>query len=130
MNYPIADFVNRIKNASLARRREVMIPNYRINKVIGKLLVKEGFLSDIKEEKLKDRKVLVLTLRYKKRSPVLIDAVIVSKPSLRIYTTAKTIPLIQRKGKYTIVLSTNKGITTAKEAYKKGIGGEVLFKIW
>ena len=44
--------------------------------------------------------------------------------------TSKNIPEIQKKGMTTIVISTSKGIMMGRDAYKKGIGGEVLFKIW
>ena len=47
--YSVADFVIRVKNASDARRREVVMPYSKITKAIGKLLVKEGFLADIRE---------------------------------------------------------------------------------
>ena len=130
MNYPIADFVIRIKNASMARRRKVTVPYTKELKQIGSVLVKKGFLESIKEEKIDDKKVLELVIKFYKRSPVVSDVNIISKPSLRIYTSAKNIPEIQKKGMTTIVISTSKGVMIGNEAYKKGIGGEVLFKIW
>lgn len=130
MNYPIADFVIRIKNASMAHRRKVVIPYAKELKEIGSVLVRGGFLESIKEEKIEGKKVLELIVKFDKRSPVVSDVDIISKPSLRIYTSFKNIPKIQRKGMTTIVISTSKGIMMGSDAYKKGIGGEVLFKIW
>jgi len=130
MNYQVADFITRIKNAGLARRKKISMPSYNINKAIGKVLVKEGFLEEIKENIVEGKKILVASLKYEKRIPVLIDLLLVSKPSLRIYVTSKDIPELQKRGRYTIILSTNKGIMTARQAYKSGIGGEVLFKVW
>ena len=130
MNNKVSDFVIRIKNASLARRKKVFLPYCNVNKKIGMVLVKEGFLESIKETETSDKKVLEAVIKYERREPVLTDVKIVSKPSLHIYTDVANIPAIQRRGRYTIIISTNKGIMSAKDAYKKGIGGEVLFKIW
>lgn len=130
MDYPIADFVIRIKNASMARRRKVTMPYAKELKEIGSVLVKGGFLESIKEEKTEGKKVLEATVKFDRRSPVISDVDIISKPSLRVYVTSKNIPEIQKKGMTTIVISTSKGIMMGRDAYKKGIGGEVLFKIW
>ena len=124
------DFVIRLKNASLAKRKKVLIPYCNINKRVGRILVKEGFLESIKEAEASHKKVLEAVIKYERRNPVLTDVAIVSKPSLHVYTEAKNIPAIQRRGRVTVILSTNKGVMTGKDAYKKGIGGEVLFKIW
>jgi small subunit ribosomal protein S8 len=130
MNYKVSDFVIRIKNASLAKRKKVLVPYCNINRVLGQVLVKEGFLENIKESEASHKKVLEAVIKYERRSPVLTDVLIVSKPSLRVYASASDIPEIQRRGRYTIILSTTKGVMTGKEAFKLGIGGEVLFKIW
>lgn len=129
MNYQVADFVIRIKNASLARRRRVNMPFSNISKAIGKLLVKEGFLEDIKEETAEGRKILTAKIKYEKRSPVMTDVKVISKPSLRIYAKAVDTAKKKKRGFGTTVLSTSQGLMTQKDARKKGIGGEVLFRI-
>jgi len=48
MNYLIADFIIRIKNSALSKRKEVVLPFSNINKAIGKVLVKEGFFGKYK----------------------------------------------------------------------------------
>lgn len=130
MDYPIGDFIIRIKNASMARRRKVSMSYAKELKEIGNVLVKSGFLESIKEEQVEGKKVLEATVKFDKRRPVISDVAIISKPSLRVYTTFKNIPEIQKKGMTAIVISTNKGIMMGADAYKKGLGGEVLFKIW
>lgn len=127
--YQVADFIIRLKNAALAKRRKVLLPNSKMNKTLGKILVAENFLKDIKEEVKDGQKNLVAQLRFEKRSPIFTDALIVSKPSLRVYARAKNIFKIKTKDKLA-VLSTSKGIMTDVEAKKKGVGGEILFKIW
>ncbi len=129
MNYQIGDFIIRLKNAAKAHKKGVVADYSNINKAIGKVLIKEGFLHDIKEETVEGKKVLLATLRYQKRKPVITDVRVVSKPSLRVYEGSKNIFKYQGR-ETTVILSTNSGILTGKEAIKKGVGGELLFKIW
>lgn len=125
MNYN-SNFVIEIKNAVRAKRREVLLPLSKLNKEIGKVLVREGFLEEIKEEK----NMIRAKLKYDKRTPRFSDVTLISKPSLRNYIGNKDILDLERKGRKTIVISTSQGLMTGKEAYKKGLGGEVLFAIW
>ncbi len=130
MNHNVSDFIIRIKNAALAKRKEVILPFSNINKEIGTVLVKEGFLENIKEESDGNKKTLKAAVKYEKRLPVLTDVIIISKPSLRVYEPVKHIDNIQRKGKKIVIISTSQGVMTGNDALKKGIGGEILFTIW
>lgn len=130
MNYIVSDFIIRIKNAALSRRKDVLVPFANISKDIAKVLIKEGFLEEIKEKTIDNKKFIQVKIKYKNRTPVLTNIKLVSKPSLRVYSVKKNILDAQRRGMYTMILSTNQGIMTGHEAFKKGIGGEVLFKIW
>lgn len=130
MNYLVADFVVRIKNGALSKRKEVALPFSNINREIGKVLVKEGFLESIKEESVKGRKELKGIIKYENRIPVLTDVIVISKPSLRVYSNSKKLPQIALRGKRKVVVSTSKGVMTSLDAQKKGLGGEILFSIW
>jgi len=130
MNHRVSDLIIRIKNATRSRRKEVVFDNFKINKAICKVLVTEGFLEGFEAAIKDNKKVLVAKIKYEKRIPNFTDVLVVSKPSLRKYAAASEIPEIQRKGKHTIILSTNKGIMTGREAVKRNMGGEILFRIW
>lgn len=130
MNHSVSDLLIRIKNASLARRHEVDLPYSNINMEIGKVLKKEGYLEEIKETKDGNKKGLHAVIAYEKRRPVLSNVIVISKPSLRVYKTAKTIYEIEIKGRHKVVISTSQGVMTGQDAKKKGIGGEILFEIW
>ena len=130
MNYQVADFVIRIKNAALARRREVVLPYSKLNLAIGKVLVKNGFLENIKEEEQDKKKTLKGTIKYEKRQPALSEIDIISKPSLRVYKNKSSIFDIEKRGRKTVIVSTSQGVMIGKEARKKGLGGEILFAIW
>lgn len=129
MNYSVGDFVIHLKNAALARKKEITTPYSNIKKSIAKVLAKEGFIDSVKEETVDNKKVLVVALRYQRRKPVITDVTLVSKPSLRVYIGADEIG--SQQGRSSIaVLSTNSGVLTGREAMKKRAGGELLFKIW
>jgi small subunit ribosomal protein S8 len=130
MNYLVADFVIRLKNAALARRRDVELPYSKLNKAIGDVLVKQHFLENIKVEEKDNKKTLVAKMAVEKRLTVFTDVTIISKPSLRVYASAKDATELMGRGLGMTVVSTSHGVMTGKEAYKKGVGGEVLFKIW
>lgn len=130
MNYLIADFILRIKNASLARRKQVSMPYSNVNKAVAKTLVKEGFLADVKEETVEGKRNLLVSLRYENRRPVVSDVIIISKPSLRVYLTAKKIREQAGRDAMTSIVSTNAGVMSGKDAAKKGVGGELLFRVW
>lgn len=127
--YHVADFVIRIKNASAARRKEVVMPYSKISKSIAKLLVKEGFLAEVKETEVDGRKQIVAGIRYVRRKPAVETVGIISKPSLRTYFDVSGLKTQERKDSTTLVVSTSRGIMTAKQAIKEKIGGELLFKI-
>ena len=122
------DFIIQLKNAAAARKKAVTLP-YANVKGVCKVLIKEGFLDSIKEETVEGKRLLTVNLRFQKRKPAITDVVLFSKPSLRKYISASDVGKIQGKSAVA-VLSTNIGVLSGKEAIKKGVGGELLFKIW
>ncbi len=73
---------------------------------------------------------LVLTLKYTERNQSVISGLErVSKPGLRSYSGAKTMPKVL--GGFGIaIVSTNKGIMTDKQAKANNVGGEVLCYVY
>ena len=53
----------------------------------------------------------------------------VSKPGLRVYTKADTLPRVLG-GLGVAVLSTSQGLMTDREARQRRVGGEVLCYVW
>lgn len=122
------DFIIRIKNAARAQRRELVIPFSKLGRELGRVLVEEGFLEEVKMEK--DGKNLKIKIAYEKRTPKFYDTAVISRPSLKKYIGPKEIVEIERRGRRTLILSTSGGVMTGKEAKKKNLGGEILFAIW
>ena len=130
MNHTISDFIIRIKNAARARRKTVVLPYSGLTKDVADVLVKEGFLDTVREQQEENKKSLVATITYEKLMPRFTDVIILSKPSLRKYARKTDAANLRGKGLGVTVVSTSQGVMTGKEAFQKGVGGELLFKIW
>jgi small subunit ribosomal protein S8 len=52
-----------------------------------------------------------------------------SKPGRRLYARADKIPSV-KNGRGFVVISTSQGLMTGAEAKRKGIGGELICKVY
>lgn len=128
MNYPIASFLTQIKNAYMARKKVVVFPHSKIIESIGNIMVKEGYIKDIKVTKDGVKSNIEVTLLYHSHEPSMHEIKIISKPSIHKYAKKDEIKSSVSRFK-TSILSTNQGIMTAKDAAKKNIGGELICTI-
>lgn len=126
MTDQIADLINRIKNATAVKKNEVIVAFSKMNNAICQILKDEGFLTDIQTVEKGNRKYLCLILSPSKR-PSHFEQI--SKPGRRIYSKNKFIPKPLR-GFGLVIISTPNGIIAGREAIKKGIGGELICKLW
>jgi small subunit ribosomal protein S8 len=126
---PIADMLTRIRNASMARKTELVLPFSKFKANLAKLLLREGFLNDSREIS-GCFKMLQISLKYDSTGePVISGIKRISKPGQRIYLPASKIPRTN-SGFGVTVVSTSKGLMTDKEVRKEKIGGEVICQIW
>lgn len=127
---PIADMLTRIRNASRARHTEVVVPSSRVKREIARILVDEGFIADVREEREGPAIVLRLTLKYVDgKVPVMSGLKRISKPGLRVYARKTDIPRVLG-GLGIVIVSTSAGIMTGAKARKAQLGGEVLAYVW
>jgi small subunit ribosomal protein S8 len=127
---PIADMLTRIRNASLARHRELTLPSSRIKREIARILVEEGFIDSFTTGQDGVQETLQLHLKYVEgRTPVVSGLKRISKPGLRVYARKTEIPRVLG-GLGTAILSTSQGIMTGSQARKLNLGGEVLCYVW
>jgi small subunit ribosomal protein S8 len=127
---PIAELLTRIRNAMHARHDSVQVPHSRLREAIARVLQAEGFLEAAEPGGEPPKRTLMLKLRYSdKREPVIRGLQRVSRPSLRRYTGAKTMPRV-RGGLGIQILSTPLGVMTDREARRKKVGGEILLAVW
>ncbi len=123
---PIGDMLTRIRNAVMVRHDAVLIPASRMKLSIARVLKEEGFISDYEVVKGKPHRVIKVQLKYDdKNEPILSGLERVSKPGLRVYVERKEIPRVCG-GLGIAVLSTSKGVMTGQQAWRHGIGGELL----
>jgi small subunit ribosomal protein S8 len=129
MTDPITDMLNRIKNAQVSKKEQVVLPFSNFKYEIAKILESEGFIGKIEKKGRKASKVLEITLKYENKIPVISGVRKISKPGQRIYSPSRDIKAV--RGGYGIsIISTSKGLMTGIEAKKQKLGGEVLCEIW
>ena len=122
-NYHIADFLIRLKNASMANLKEVTMTSTKLIEGVAKTLKEENFLNEVS---VKDGKITVKLAMYMKK-PVLSNVTIVSRPGLRIYMNVDELESIKSPEVY--ILSTPKGVLSGRKAIKQRLGGEVIAKV-
>nr|YP_009868749.1 ribosomal protein S8 [Leptocodon hirsutus]QKI32192.1 ribosomal protein S8 [Leptocodon hirsutus] len=126
----IADLLTSIRNAELARKRVVRIAFTTISESMAKILVREGFIENVRKHRENNKAFLVLTLRRNwKGNRKLLNLKRISRPGLRIYSNYQRLPRILG-GMGIVILSTSRGIMTDREARLERIGGESLCYIW
>ena len=127
---PIADMLTRVRNAIMARHDFVLIPASKLKLVIAKILKAEGFIGDYEVLRGKSHRVIKIHLKYDKQDrPVLSGLERVSKPGLRVYAGHGEVPRV-RGGLGVAILSTPDGVMTGQQAWRKGVGGELLCYVW
>lgn len=127
---PIADMLTRIRNAVMVRHDSVLIPSSKMMLAISRILKDEGFINSYEVVRGKPRRMIKIRLKYQDRNePVLSGLERVSKPGLRMYVQKKEIPRVYG-GLGVAILSTPKGLMTGQQAWRQGIGGELLCYVW
>jgi small subunit ribosomal protein S8 len=127
---PIADMLTRIRNASLARHRELTLPSSKMKREIARILVDEGFIESFATQQDGVQESLTIGLKYVEgRTPVVSGLKRISKPGLRVYARKTEIPRVLG-GLGLAILSTSHGVMTGSQARKLNLGGEVLCYVW
>jgi small subunit ribosomal protein S8 len=122
--------LTRVRNAIMARHSSVLVPNSRMKMAIARILKKEGFIADYELLKSKPQRSIKIHLRYDDQNqPIISGLERVSKPGLRVYVGRDEISRVQG-GLGIAILSTSQGVMTGQQAWRKGIGGELLCHVW
>ena len=133
MTDPIADYLTRIRNAIRAQHDIVEIPSSRLKQELTRILAEQGYIEawDTQDpEPGHPRPTLRIQLKNTdQRKPVLTGIERASRPGQRYYVPAGRIPKVLG-GMGTAIISTSQGVMTGHEARKRGIGGEVVAKVW
>ena len=125
---PIADMLTSIRNATQALKPEITVPHSRIKESAVRLLKDEGYLEAFNVEGDVKRSIRI-RLKFQGRKGVISGVQRLSKPGLRLYSSASEIPLVLG-GMGIAVVSTSQGLMSGHEARRRNLGGELLFKVW
>ncbi|MCU7833619.1 MAG: 30S ribosomal protein S8 [gamma proteobacterium symbiont of Taylorina sp.] len=124
MSDPIADMLTRVRNALAVNKVSVSMPSSKVKVAIAKVLEDEGYVLSSKVSS-EAKPVLTIDLKYFQGKPVIELIKRASRPGLRQYESATTIPTVW-DGLGVAIVSTSKGIMSGNAARKIGQGGEVL----
>ncbi|HLC95523.1 MAG TPA: 30S ribosomal protein S8 [Patescibacteria group bacterium] len=131
---PIADMLTRIRNAQVAGHTTVVVRASKLKHTIAKILSREGFLGEVTKEVDGTHEILRMGLKYTtlsptKKAPAIQDITRVSKQGRRVYVKKSDIRKV-KNGYGVSIVSTSQGIMTGGEAYKRGLGGEYICRLW
>ncbi|HEV7468865.1 MULTISPECIES: 30S ribosomal protein S8 [unclassified Pseudonocardia] len=130
MTDPIADMLTRLRNANSAYHDQVVMPHSKLKVAIAEILQKEGYISAHHTEDAEVGQALVVELKYgRNRERSIAGLRRVSKPGLRVYAKSTNLPRVLG-GLGVAIISTSHGLMTDKQAFRSGVGGEVLAYVW
>ncbi len=129
MTDPIADMLTRLRNAVTAGHKWADMPVSKLKVEVARVLTENRYIHDHKV--LDDGKhgVLRVYLKYHEGQPVIRHLERVSRPGRRHYVPATEIPRV-RNGLGMAILSTSVGVLSDRGARDKGVGGELMAKVW
>ena len=122
---PISDFLTRIRNGQMARKKQISSPSSTVKEAIAAVLKDEGYIADYNVTADGNKKTIALALKYFDGKPVIERIERISKPSLRVYKGKDELPKILG-GLGIAIVSTPKGVVSDKKARAAGQGGEII----
>ncbi len=128
---PISDYLTRVRNAIMARKRVVEIPSSNIKKEITRILMEKGYILNYKVEDSSVQGTIKIALKYHPvtKIPAIKKLQRASSPGLRQYAGAGELPRVLN-GLGVAIISTSRGLMTDKEARVQNVGGEVLCHVY
>ncbi len=129
VNDIIADSITRIRNAYTRRKKDTVLLYSKIIEKSLEILKEKKYIENFKTITVKGKKFLKVVLTYEDETSPINEITRVSKPGRRVYKKSSDLKSF-KSGYGTMVISTNIGIITNKQAFDKKVGGEVLFSVW
>lgn len=126
----VADFLSSMMNcARSASLREFTATANKLCIAVAGVLLESGYISGYEVKTLENgRTEIVAQVRFIKNRQAFLRLIkLYSKPSRYFYVSVKDIKsLLQRHNFSTFILSTSKGVCSARRAIEMGVGGELL----
>ena len=127
-NDPIADLLTRLRNATRARKAEMLVPYSRIKADLTAILKKEGYIIDFEVVSEGHPQIRIVN-KFVDKIPAITGLKRVSRPGLRRYVGSDDIPRVL-SGMGISILSTSRGVLTGRDARRQTLGGELLAFVW
>ena len=128
MQDPIADMLTRVRNAQMRRQTKVTMPSSTLKVSVATVLRDEGYVHDF-DVTGDAKKELNIRLKYYRGQPVIEEVSRISRPGLRVYRAMDELPRV-KAGLGIAIVSTSRGVMTARAARQAGLGGEVLCTVF
>jgi len=129
MQFPLADMFSRIRNGQMAKKPQVTMPSSKLKVAVANVLKTEGYVGDVLVKEDGAKAELNIQLKYHAGKPVIEEIICTSSPGLRSYAAQEKFPSV-RNGLGIAIVSTSKGVMTARAAQAAGVGGEVLCTVF
>jgi small subunit ribosomal protein S8 len=132
MTDPISDMATRIRNGLQIEATHVDMPTSNLKVQVAAALQREGFIWDFESHanEAAPGSTLRINLKYGPSGERVVRSIKrISKPGRRVYYGCEDMPKVLG-GMGVLVLSTNQGVLSSREAKEKGVGGEALLEIW
>jgi small subunit ribosomal protein S8 len=128
MQDPIADMFTRIRNGQMAEKVSVSMPASKIKLAIAEVLKAEGYIENFRQTEENNKPTMEIALKYFSGKPVIEKIKRISRPGLRVYKGQDELPQVSG-GLGVAIVSTSKGVMTARAARAANLGGEVIAEL-
>ncbi|CAA6814324.1 MAG: SSU ribosomal protein S8p (S15Ae) [uncultured Sulfurovum sp.] len=126
----VADSLTRIRNAAQRKLDVTTLLHSKTIESTVSILVDKGYLESFKVKEDGNKKTIKVVLKYDENEKSVINELKkISKPGRRVHQGKDDIKTF-KNGYGTLVVSTSKGVIANDEAFKLGVGGEVICSIW
>lgn len=125
MQHPISDMFTRIRNAQQRAKQDVSMPWSTLKQAVADVLKQEGYIIGYRVDEAQVGQTLVIELKYFEGKGVIDELKTISRPGLRVYKGYNDMPLV-KNGMGEAIVSTAKGVMTARGARSSRVGGEII----
>ncbi|EAJ1452793.1 30S ribosomal protein S8 [Campylobacter jejuni] len=130
INDIISDSLTRIRNAGMRKLETTKLLHSKVVEALVGIFQAKGYIESFNVIEEDKKKFINVVLKYDEKGKSVINELKrISKPGRRVYKGKDEIKRF-KNGYGTIVVSTSHGVLANDEAYKVGVGGEILCTIW
>lgn len=130
INDIISDSITRIRNAGMRKLETTKLLHSKVVEALVGIFKSKGYIESFDIIEDGNKKFINVVLKYDEKGKSVINELKrISKPGRRVYKGKDDIKRF-KNGYGTIIVSTSRGVLPNDEAYKAGVGGEILCSIW